>query len=148
MKKHPTACKNRPKQCKCDPRIWEGWWRVCDKFIKDPKHADGRCKTCEHEKACHVAERRTERRRERRKTVNMPKTSKPLKPAVRSSKLVDALETARTLVHKRRLEAREAGHRCEAQDWCDTETMLTKAIAIERGRAPTAESSDSAGGRK
>jgi len=52
-----------------------------------------------------------------------------------SNGMLDALETARSLVHKRRLEAREAGHRYEAQQWCDAETMLAKAIAMERRSA-------------
>lgn len=50
---YPIACKNKPRQCKCDPVIWDGWWKVCPKFVENKDFSDGRCKVCEHEKPCH-----------------------------------------------------------------------------------------------
>lgn len=67
----------------------------------------------------------------------MNKTSKPDKTAVRSSKLVDALEVARNHVYKLRKKARAVERRVEAQDWCDAQVMLEQAIAMERDRAST-----------
>jgi len=49
-----------------------------------------------------------------------------------TKKLIEALETARTILQKRRLIAREAGRRSEAQKWRDAESMLTVAIALEK----------------
>lgn len=56
MLTHPNAkaCNSRPKTCKCAPNIlWDGWWEVCAKYKRDKRYNDGRCKTCEHDEACH-----------------------------------------------------------------------------------------------
>ena len=49
-----------------------------------------------------------------------------------TKKLIEALKTARTVLQKRRLIAREAGLRKDAQEWRDAEAMLIVAIALEK----------------
>lgn len=50
----PEQCKKRPKTCKCDPNLWEGWWKVCANYTRSNAFNDGRCAICEHEEACHT----------------------------------------------------------------------------------------------
>jgi len=88
--------------------------------------------------------RRLERRRERRKTVNMPKTSKSEKPAVRSSKLVGELEAALRICKDLESASRAHGMWGYEDDWNALTTFISQRLDSERGRSFTGKHSDTA----
>lgn len=52
---NPIPCKDRPKDCKCDPKSWAEYYyyKICSQYVRDKGFGDGRCQNCDHEKACH-----------------------------------------------------------------------------------------------
>ena len=48
-----SGAKKMPAGCKCPPSDWgDDVWEVCGEYQDDGE--DQRCRTCDHDKACHV----------------------------------------------------------------------------------------------
>ena len=74
----------------------------------------------------------------------MPKTSKPMKPAVRSSKLVGKLEAALRICKDLESASRAHGMWGYEDDWNALTTFISQRLDSERGRSPTVPISDRA----
>lgn len=51
LERKPVECKIKPRNCICNPDHWEGWWKICEKFVESD--SKDRCKICDHSKGCH-----------------------------------------------------------------------------------------------
>ena len=51
LNRKPVECKKKPLNCICNPDHWDGWFKICKKFVKSDD--EDRCAICDHSKGCH-----------------------------------------------------------------------------------------------